>query len=66
MKNSNKEKIAILTMGLPGAGKSYVVNKNFNTSEFTVIDPDAIKEEKEDYNPKQPAIYHEVSVPLRG
>lgn len=61
MKNTDNKKTAILTMGLPGAGKSYVVDRNYNTSEFTIIDPDAIKEEKEDYNPKQPEIYHEWS-----
>lgn len=54
-------KIAILSMGLPGAGKSYVLKNNFDTTGFIVIDPDAIKEEKADYNPKQPAVYHDWS-----
>lgn len=54
-------KTAILTMGLPGAGKSYVLKNNFDLTQFTNIDPDLIKTEKSDYNPKKPEIYHEWS-----
>ncbi len=57
--NTNQnEKIAILTMGLPGAGKSYVLNNNYDMSKYTMIDPDEIKKEQADYNPKNPAVYH--------
>lgn len=55
------QKTAILTMGLPGAGKSTVVNTCYNVSEFTVIDCDKIKEEKSDFDPKNPGVYHEWS-----
>lgn len=48
-------------MGLPGAGKSTVLNKRYNVANFVVIDPDEIKKEKEDYDPKHPEIYHEWS-----
>ena len=48
-------------MGLPGAGKSYVLGKNYDMARFTMIDPDAIKEEMPDYDPKQPAVYHDWS-----
>ena len=54
-------KKAILTQGLPGAGKSWVLGKNYNLEDYTVIDPDEIKKEKADYNDKQPEIYHEWS-----
>jgi predicted kinase len=53
-------KKAILTMGLGGAGKSTIIDRDY--AEFkniaTLIDPDRIKEEKEDYDPKQPEVYH--------
>lgn len=52
---------AILTMGLPGAGKSYVLQNNFNLDGFTVIDPDEIKKEKPDYSDDAPEVYHEWS-----
>lgn len=54
-------KKAILTMGLPGAGKSYILHKNYDMSQYTMIDPDEIKQEKEDYDPKHPEVYHEWS-----
>ena len=54
---------ALLTMGLPGAGKSYVLQNYFY--EFTAsavnIDPDEIKKEKMDYDPKRPDVHHEWS-----
>jgi len=58
---SNNFKKAILTMGIPGAGKSHVLSKNYDLSEYTVIDPDAIKQEKKDYSDENPAVYHEWS-----
>ena len=52
-------KKATFTMGLPGAGKSTVLNTlNYYNGDYTIIDPDAIKAEQLDYNPKQPQIYH--------
>ncbi len=63
MKNTNTENIkkAILTMGLPGAGKSYILKKEININEYILIDPDEIKKEHPDYNPKDPQITHEWS-----
>lgn len=54
-------KKAIFTMGLPASGKSSSIKKLFDLSQFTVIDPDEIKKEKIDYNPKEPQVYHEWS-----
>jgi predicted ABC-type ATPase len=61
MTTNNTIKTAILTMGLPGAGKSYVLKNNYNLAEYVQIDPDLIKTEKSDYNPKKPEVYHEWS-----
>lgn len=61
MMNSESTKKALMTMGLPGAGKSYVLANNYNLDGFTVIDPDAIKKEKADYSDKNPSVYHEWS-----
>lgn len=55
------KKLAILSMGLPGAGKSYVLDNNYDMSQYVMIDPDAIKQEKSDYDPKNPAVYHDWS-----
>jgi predicted ABC-type ATPase len=54
---------AILTIGLPASGKSSTIKKHYSNFAATaiLIDPDVIKEEKEDYNPKEPEIYHEWS-----
>jgi len=54
-------KKALLTMGLPASGKSFILKNNYDLSKFTLIDPDEIKKEKLDYNPKQPSIYHDWS-----
>lgn len=54
-------KKAVLTMGLPGAGKSYVLNENYDLNNFVLIDPDEIKKEQHDYDPKRPEVYHEWS-----
>lgn len=54
-------KRAIMTMGLPASGKTTTLDRNYDLSEFTVIDPDRIKEEREDYDPKHPEVYHEWS-----
>ena len=52
---------AVLTMGLPGAGKSTVMNDRFDLSEWTLIDPDVIKQEHPDYDPTRPELIHEWS-----
>lgn len=54
-------KKAILTQGLPGAGKSYILNRDYNLEGFTVIDPDEIKKEKKDYDDNNPSVYHNWS-----
>lgn len=54
-------KKALLTMGVPGAGKSYVLEHNYDLTNYTVIDPDAIKKEKADYSDDAPSVYHEWS-----
>ncbi|GCD12597.1 AAA family ATPase [Clostridium tagluense] len=55
-------KKAILTMGLPASGKSTVLNNlGFLNGDYTNIDPDLIKAEKLDYDPKQPQVYHSWS-----
>lgn len=56
-----KTKKALLTMGLPGAGKSFVIASNYNSGDYRLIDPDEIKKEKADYNDKNPSVYHEWS-----
>jgi len=43
-------------MGLPAAGKSTWVKANL-PSDF-VVDPDAIKANHDDYDPKDPAALH--------
>lgn len=52
---------AVFTMGLPASGKSTLVNKKYGREEFTIIDPDEIKKEQADYDPKNPSVYHEWS-----
>jgi len=57
---SNK---VLFSMGLPGAGKSYVLENEY--SEFckkaTMIDPDSIKRERKDFDNNNPSIYHNWS-----
>jgi tRNA uridine 5-carbamoylmethylation protein Kti12 len=54
-------KKVIFTMGLPGAGKSTALRRMEGLEKYIIIDPDKIKEEKKDYDPKKPQIYHEWS-----
>lgn len=51
-------KTALMTMGLPGAGKSYILHRNYDMSNITLIDPDEIKKEHPDYDPKNPSVVH--------
>ncbi len=46
----------IFTMGLPASGKSTVANDRY--SDHTMLDPDAIKEDHPDYDPKNPQALH--------
>ncbi|MGM0409122.1 MAG: zeta toxin family protein [Bacillota bacterium] len=57
------EKHAILTMGLPGAGKSYILNRDFETEveEYVMVDPDLEKQQHPEYDPENPAAIHEWS-----
>lgn len=52
---------AVLTMGLPGAGKSTVMSRTYNVADYTLIDPDVIKTEHPAYDPKNPSTIHEWS-----
>lgn len=54
-------KKAIMTMGLPGAGKSYVLQNYYNLDGYKIIDPDEIKKEQPDYSDDNPSVYHEWS-----
>lgn len=58
---TTNHKRAIFTMGLPGSGKSTTLKKMYDLSNYAVIDPDEIKKEMPDYDPKNPAVYHEWS-----
>jgi len=62
----SKGKMAVLMIGCPGAGKSYVAKKIIKEDiekgiEYTVINPDLEKERKTDYDPKNPQVHHEWS-----
>lgn len=54
-------KTAILTMGLPGSGKSTSLAKKFDVSQYTIIDPDTFKKNHPDYDPKNPSALHSYS-----
>lgn len=50
---------AILTMGLPGSGKSTAITNLYGFDHsFTVIDPDLAKAGHPDYDPKNPQALH--------
>lgn len=53
----------IFTAGLPGAGKSTVIKKS-EYANLPCVDPDAIKESFEGYDPKHPEVFHEASKKL--
>ena len=52
---------AIITMGIPAAGKSTVVNKKYDAKEWAFIDPDEIKKEHPKYDAKNPQLVHDWS-----
>lgn len=54
-------KKAILFIGLPGAGKSSLINKTF-ISEYKIVSADNIKINLPGYNPLHPYLVHEESV----
>lgn len=54
---------AILTMGLPGSGKSTTLQNRYGDQldDYVLIDPDAHKERHPDYDPKNPSALHDWS-----
>lgn len=65
MKNFTKKnkKKAILTMGLPAAGKSTILKTKYKEEkqDSVNVDPDEIKENHPDYDPKNPQELHQWS-----
>lgn len=64
MKQKEKQnKKAILTMGLPAAGKSTILRKNYKdfVDNSVIIDPDIEKKKHPDYDPKNPQEIHQWS-----
>jgi predicted ABC-type ATPase len=61
MKNSTNKKQIIFTAGLPGAGKSTVLNNSIY-NELKRVDCDEFKKSHPQYNPKAPELVHEWSV----
>ena len=49
---------AILTMGLPAAGKSTAIRARFGDHDYRLIDPDVVKASHPDYDPKNPSVLH--------
>lgn len=62
-KNIKRKNKAILTMGLPGAGKSYILETRYQKElhQSVVIDPDLEKQSHPDYDPSKPELIHEWS-----
>lgn len=54
-------KKALLTMGLPAAGKSTTIDRHYKVNGWVVVDPDEIKKEQPSYDPKKPEVFHEWS-----
>ena len=50
---------ATIMIGGPGAGKSYIIGRDY--ADLDVLDSDAIKASHPDYDPKNPAALHEWS-----
>lgn len=57
---TKSQPVAVLTMGLPGAGKSTVIAR-MGLDTMPVVDPDRIKEGHPDYDPKNPEALHDWS-----
>lgn len=55
-------KQAIILMGLPLAGKSEWIKKNFEGSDTIVVSADTLKESHIQYDPESPELIHEWSV----
>jgi len=60
---NNQKPRAIFTMGLPAAGKSFILNRDFADflEKAVHVDPDEIKKEHPDYDPDNPQEVHEWS-----
>lgn len=56
----SNQKFVFFTMGLPGAGKSTVIQRDFTAiaQQAIVIDPDAIMAELPEYDVREPAKFH--------
>jgi len=54
--NTNNTRTVVFTMGLPGAGKSTVANREMPNAAW--IDPDEIKKSHPDYDPKNADAIH--------
>jgi predicted kinase len=54
-------KKAILFIGLPGSGKTTIVNRDY-TEGYTIVSADIIKQSHKDYDPKDPEPLHQWSV----
>lgn len=54
-------KFAILFIGLPGAGKTSIVNRDYSQN-YTIVSADEIKQKHPDYNPADPEPLHQWSV----
>lgn len=52
------KKQAIVTMGMPGSGKSTVMKREFDLSNYVVVDPDECKKLIPGYDPKNPGAVH--------
>lgn len=54
-------KNAVLFIGLPGSGKTTIVNRDY-AKNFTVVSADEIKQKHPDYDPSDPEPLHQWSV----
>ncbi len=54
-------KKAILFIGLPGSGKTSIVNRDY-AGDYAIVSSDLIKQSHKDYDPKDPEPLHQWSV----
>ena len=54
-------KKAILFIGLPGSGKTSIVNRDY-AGDYVIVSADLIKQSHKDYDPKDPEPLHQWSV----
>ena len=63
-KENEMTKRMVFTMGLPGSGKSTVVNDRYAPHGYAIIDPDLFKATHPDYDPKDTSIVHDWSMDM--